>query len=532
MSSTEPSIPAVSAVPPAVPPAAPAVDAIAERRRRADLIRAELGGADAVARLRERGERTIREHLDGFLDEGSFDELGTFAHSMRHEDRDSTPGDGKIGGFGRVDGRPVAVGGDDITVKRGSTAVVGSRKIDRLLGMAIDRGFPFVYFGQTGGARVPDIMSAEGFAELSSMMEIAQRNHRVPVATAIVGQSFGASSFTAAMSDFVVQVRGSCLAVTSPRVVEVATGERITFDELGGVDVHATRTGMIDLAVDSDDEAYAAIRRFLSYLPSNAWSPAPRSPAEGCGPIEEDPELPALVPTARTRAYDMRRVLARIADPDSLFELRPGMGRGLWTGFARIDGRPVALMASNPMFNAGTLDPAACEKGIRLLVLCDAFNIPVIFLQDVPGFLVGRQVEHNRLLYRAIRFYEALLLCSAPVISIVVRKAFGLAWQSLGGLPGMVDGLYAWPGAEIGFMDPAVGVNVLYGDRLSAEEKAARAAEMAAVTSPYGAAGVLHIDEIIEPAATRAVLARDLERLASRPVPPLEQRPLRTWPTC
>jgi len=517
---------------PTAPTAGSPDDPVAEMRRRAERIRSELGGLDAVARLHERGERTIREHLDGFLDPGSFQEIGTFTHSMRLEDRDSTPGDGKIGGVGTIDGRPVAVAGDDITVKRGSTAVVGSRRVDRLLGLAIERGHPFVYFGQTGGARVPDIMSAEGFAELSSMMEIAQRNHRIPVATAIVGQSFGASSFTAAMSDFIVQVRGSCLAVTSPRVVEVATGEQVGFEELGGADVHATRTGLIDLAVDTDDEAYEAIRRFLSYLPPNAWTPAPRVPAEGLGPIEADPGLADLVPAKRSRAYDMRKVLARIVDPGSLFELRPSIGKGLVTAFARIDGWPVAVMASNPMFNAGTLDPATCEKGIRMLVLCDSFNIPVVCLQDVPGFLVGRQVEHNRLLYRAIRFYEALMLCSAPSLTVVLRKAFGLAWQALNGLPGFTQGLYAWPGAEIGFMDPAVGVNVLYGDRMSAEEKERTAAEMAAVTSPYGAAGVMNIDEVIDPATTRAVLARDLGLLAGRRVPSLEERPLLTWPTC
>lgn len=512
---------------PADPP-----DPVAALRARAQQIRTEMGGLEALARLHERGERSIREHIDAFLDDGSFSELGTFAHSMRLEDRDSTPGDGKIGGVGLVEGRPVAVGGDDITVKRGSTAVVGSRRIDRLLGLAIERGYPFVYFGQTGGARVPDIMSAEGFAELSSMMEISQRNHAVPVATAIVGQSFGASSFTAAMSDFVVQVRGSCLAVTSPRVVEVATGEKVGFEELGGVDVHATRTGLIDLAVEDDDAAYRSIRRFLSYFPPNAWTPAPRQPADGCGPIVDDPTLAGLVPARRARAYDMRTVINRIVDPDSAFELRPGMGRGLYTGFARIDGWPVAMLASNPLYNAGTLDPAACEKGIRMLVLCDSFNIPAVFLQDVPGFLVGRQVEHSRLLYRAIRFYEALMLCSAPTLTVVVRKAFGLAWQSLNGLAGMTNGLYAWPGAEIGFMDPGVGINVLYGDRLSEADKAARAAEMAAVTSPYGAAGVMNIDEVIDPATTRAVLARDLGLLANRAVPALEDRPLRTWPTC
>lgn len=518
------------AVGPAVEPSA--VDPVQDLHQRAERIRRDMGGADAVARLRARGERTIREHIDGFLDPGTFNELGTFAHSMRLEDRTSTPGDGKIGGIGTIEGRPVAVGGDDITVKRGSTAVVGSRRIDRLMGLAVERGYPFVYFGQTGGARVPDIMSAEGFAELSSMMEIAQRNHRVPVATAIVGQSFGASSFTSAMSDFVVQVRGSCLAVTSPRVVEVATGEQIGFEELGGVDVHATRTGLIDLAVDTNEEAYRAIKRFLSYLPSNAWTPADRTPAEGVGPIDADPELTRMVPTRRARAYDMRKMLDRLVDPDSAFEIRPGMGRGLWTGFARIDGWSVAILASNPLFNAGTLDPATCEKGVRLLVLADSFNIPVICLQDVPGFLVGRQVEHNRLLYRAIRFFEALMLCSAPKLTVVVRKAFGLAWQALGGLPGFTHGIYAWPGAEIGFMDPAVGVNVLYGDRLSAEEKARRALEIADVTSPYGAAGVMNIDEVIDPATTRQVLARDLGLLANRPVPSFDDRPLARWPTC
>lgn len=513
-------------------PAADTPDLVAELHERAHRIRTELGGRDAVDRLHARGERTIRQHIDGLLDPGTFEELGTFAHSMRLEDRATTPGDGKIGGIGLLDGRPVAVGGDDITVKRGSTAVVGSRRMDRLLALAMERGHPFVSFGQTGGARVPDIMSAEGFAELSSMLEIAQRRHRVPVCTAIVGQSFGASSFTAAMSDFVVQVRGTCLAVTSPRVVEVATGEQIGFDELGGVDVHATRTGQIDLAVDTDDEAYEAIRRFLSYLPPNGWTAAPRLPAEGTGPIEDDPGLPAMVPAKRTRAYDMRRVVARIADPGSVFELRPTIGRSLFTGLARIDGWPVAIVASNPMFGAGAIDVAGCEKATRLLVLCDSYNIPAVFLQDVPGFLVGRQVEHGRLLFKAMRMYEALLLCSAPSLTVVLRKAFGLAWQALNGLPGWTQGLYAWPGAEIGFMDPAVGVNVLHGDRLDAEEKARIAAEMAAVTSPYDAAGVLQLDEVIDPAATRRILARDLGLLAGRRVPPPEERPLRTWPTC
>jgi acetyl-CoA carboxylase carboxyltransferase component len=512
-------------------PEAAELDPVADLHERARRIRTEMGGAAAVNRLRERGERTIREHIDGFVEPDSFVEIGTFARSMRPEDRASTPGDGKIGGIGAINGgQPVAVAGDDITVKRGSTAEVGSRRLDRLMDLAVRRGMPMVYFGQTGGARIPDIMGSEGFAELPSFTAFSGRLHRVPLATAIVGQSFGGSSFLSAMSDFTVQVRGTCLAVTSPRVVGVATGEQVDLEELGGADVHLRRTGQIDLAVDDPDQAYDAIRRFLSYLPPNAWTPAAR--AEPAGPIEADPEIPKLVPRKRTRAYDTRRLVARLVDGGQYLELRPGMGRGLFTCFARIDGWPVAVLASNPMFSAGVLEPAACEKGIRMLVLCDAFNIPAVFLQDVPGFLVGRQVEHGRILFRAIRFLEALMLCTAPTLTVVVRKAFGLAWQSMNGLRRSTDGLYAWPSAEIGFMDPEVGVNVLYGDRMSPEDKRRRAAELREGTSPYEAAGVMNIDEIIDPATTRQVLARDLGQLSARHVPGPEERPLAYWPTC
>jgi acetyl-CoA carboxylase carboxyltransferase component len=313
----------------------------------------------------------------------------------------------------------------------------------------------------------------------------------------------------------------------------MATGEQVETDELGGADVHLTRTGQIDLAVDGPDDAYEAIRRFLSYLPPNIWTLPERAPVEDRpATIGPDPSIEGLVPRKRTRAYDARRLVAKLVDHGRYLELRPGMGRGLFTCFARIDGWPVAVMASNPMFSAGVLDPASCEKGIRMLVLCDAFQIPVVFLQDVPGFLVGRQVEHGRILFRAIRFLEALMACTAPTLTVVIRKAFGLAWQSLNGRRRMVDGLYAWPGAEIGFMDPEVGVNVLYGDRMSAEDKRTRAEELRAGTTAYEAAGVMNLDEIIDPATTRQVLARDLGQLSARHVPAPDERPLRYWPAC
>jgi acetyl-CoA carboxylase carboxyltransferase component len=227
----------------------------------------------------------------------------------------------------------------------------------------------------------------------------------------------------------------------------------------------------------------------------------------------------------------MRRLIAKLADAGSFFELRPLIGRALTTGLCRIDGWPVGVIASNPMFGAGAIDAEGCEKAIRLLVLCDSFDLPVVFLQDVPGYLVGRQVEHERLLYRAMRFREALTLCRCPTITVIVRKAFGLAFKSMNGSGMETDAIYAWPGAEIGFMDPDVGLNVIRPGA-SEEEKAQLLAELAESTTPYGAAGVMHLDEVIDPATTRQVLAQDLGRLAGREVRPAHERPLAAWPTC
>jgi acetyl-CoA carboxylase carboxyltransferase component len=505
------------------------LDPVADLYARAERIRTEMGGAVKIARIHARGGHTIRERIAAAVDPGSFRELGTFARSKRPEDADSTPGDGKIGGHATIDGRPVVVFGDDVTVRQGSSSTVGGRKEERLVDHALRHGTPIVHLGETGGGRIPDILGAAGISEIVPFPNIATRRHRVPMATVIVGKSFGGSSFLSAMSDFTVQVRGSCLAVTSPRVFEVATGEIIGFEELGGVDVHARVTGQIDLGVDTEAEAWDAVRRWLSYLPSNAWTAAPRG--EPAGPIEADPAIGALVPAERRRGYDMRRLVAKLADPGSFFELRPLIGRALTTGLCRIDGWPVGVIASNPMFGAGAIDADGCEKAIRLLVLCDSFDLPVVFLQDTPGYLVGRQVEHERLLYRAMRFREALTMCRCPTLTVIVRKAFGLAFKSMNGSGMANDAIYAWPGAEIGFMDPDVGLNVIRPGATDAE-KAQLLAELAESTTPYGAAGVMQLDEVIDPATTRAVLAHDLGRLAGREVRPASERPLAAWPTC
>ncbi len=513
-------------------------DRTSDLRARAERVRSEMGGVEKVAKMSDEGDRTIRQHIDSFLDDDSFREIGTFSRSLRVEEREKTPGDGKIGGHGTVDSRPVAVFGDDITVYRGSSSIVGTRKEHRLYERAMAMGIPIVHFGETGGARIPDTMGAEGISEPGGLFELAKRRHRVPMATMVTGQSFGGSSFLSALSDYVVMVRGSCLAVTSPKVFEIATGEVISFEDVGGVDVHARKTGQIDLGVESDQEGYDAIRKWLAYLPSNAWEIAPRN--ETRGSLDHDPGLAELVPAKRTRGYDMRRVVERIVDTDSLLEIQPLYARNVVCGMARLNGFSVGVIANNPMFGAGTLDPQACHKIIRLATVCDSYNIPIIFLADVPGFMVGERVEHELMLHWGMRMMHALQNCSAPTLTVCIRKAFGLAWQAMNGSQMPALGVYSWPGAEIGFMDPEVGVNVAFGSKLARiddsetreSERVALVREVGESTNPYEAAGTMRIDEVIDPGDTRGVLAHDLEMLAHRSVPPPEARPLSYWPTC
>ncbi|MTD15972.1 carboxyl transferase [Nakamurella sp. YIM 132087] len=511
-------------------PVVGAPDAVADLHERAARIRDGMGGAAKVAALAAAGRLTARQRIDGLLDDGTFDEIGTFAHSARPEDAASTPGDGKIGGFGRVDGRPVTVVADDITVKRASTSAVGARKMRRLFETAVRDGLPFVFFGETGGARIPDMMGSAGFGAIGPLLYPSGRARSVPMATVIVGESFGASSFLAGVSDLVVQVRGSALAVSSPKVIEVATGERITMEELGGVDVHARTTGQIDLVAEDEQQSWDQVRRFLSYLPSNAQQPPPVLPAvapEDLGP------LTSLVPAERRRAYDARRLVRGIVDAGSLMELQPQFARSLVTGLARIGGHPVGVLASQPLHQAGVLAPQTCDKATRLILLCDAFGLPLVFLHDTPGFVIGRQAEHQRLIAKAMLLQQAVLMAGVPRLSVIVRKSFGLADHVMSGLGTGADLLVAWPGAEISFMDPLAAANVLTPDGAGPAAERVDAGTVGAVTydtGPYPAAAGMHLDEVIDPERTREVLLCAIERYRLRPFASGADRPLARWP--
>lgn len=489
-------------------------------------IRTEMGGRRKVDKVHSEGRLTVREHIDLLVDADSFLEIGTFVSEPKEgRDRWELPGDGIIGGTATIDGRPVTVCGNDDTVRRGTNGPRGSKKYDRLLDAAERLGTPFVILGQSSGGRLPEGMQSDKWASGThrhgAFTRLVTRTRTIPVVTVIIGPSFGSSSFYSGLSDLVVQLDDTCIALTSPRVIEVATGEKVTMQDLGGPSVHSVMTGQIDADAKTPAEAYDIVRKFLSFLPSKGGQPLPVTESE---PVEFDPDIAKLVPLRRTRAYDVRSVIARLADGRDYLELKSEFSTNLVTALTRIAGVPVGVIANQPMRGAGALTPDACRKATRLICLCDSYGLPIIYLTDTPGFLVGTVVERERALAKAMMLLRAGSMATVPRCMVVLRKAFGLGFSVMGGGdPIAVDLTVAWPGAEIGFMDPRVAVNVLYegqaselprGERTEFLEEKLESLE--ADFAPYGVASSMTIDEVIDPGETRRWLAQFVSNEATR----------------
>jgi acetyl-CoA carboxylase carboxyltransferase component len=490
-----------------------------ERRREAALA---MGGPERIDRHHASGRLTARERIDALIDPGSWFEVGLLAEpELRREEY--APADAIVTGLAQIDGRKVCIIAIDATVLAGTTAPVNMRKQNRVAEWAARRGMPVICLSDNDGGRLPDLLgwrfSGVPF-DFSTFLQSPAGFAAVPRITAVLGPSYGDAALHAAMGDFVVMKRDTAIALSGPPVIKGAIGEDVEADELGGPDVAAGQSGSAHLVVDDELEALAAIKRFLTYMPDTAGLPAPVAPP--AAPARDPDELLRLVPTEPRRGYDMRKVLQAIVDADSLFHWGERFGRSLICALARIDGEPVGIVASQPMQRAGVLDVPALTKEASFIDLCERFNIPLVFFQDVPGLMIGTDAERGGILRRYEEVVTRLARATVPKIAFIVRKAYGGGHIAMGGRPVNPDLIIAWPTAEMGFMAPDTGVRTVYRRRLEAtaleqgeEARAAMAAELerewANESEPWEAARNILLDDVVDPRRTRDILRQAID---------------------
>jgi methylmalonyl-CoA decarboxylase subunit alpha len=490
-----------------------------------------MGGPAKLAKRKAEGHLNARERLQGLIDQGSWVESGLFATSNRPEMRERTPADAKIAGFAKVDGRPVAVVSNDFTVLGASSATINGKKIRHMREVATRSGMPLVLLGESTGARMPDRMGAEGRALLGQDPNEYRRTRESPWVSALLGSCYGSSTWYACLSDFVVMRRGATMAVASGRVTSAAIRQEIDSEELGGWKMHAEVSGLVDAVVETDEEALATVRKWLSYLPShqNEAPPVCEVPAgsEGRGA-----RILELLPEDGAKVYDVRKIVESIVDLGSMMELKGKFGRSVCTALARIEGRSVGVVANNPMFKGGAIDVDACNKVIGFLVLCDSFNIPLVFMVDQPGFLIGVEGERRAAPGRIMNWMNALALVTVPKISLIMRKSYGQAYLNMGGGRNS-DEVLCWPTADLGFMAPTVGASVLFGVKEEDDPKRYRelVEELSRDTSPWRLAGLYETQAIIDPRETRDTLARLLDVHRTRMGSGVGKHLLANWPT-
>ncbi len=489
------------------------------RRREAAQHGAKPG---AVEKLHALGKLTARERIDVLLDPDSFVEMGVLGRSSHPDLKDRTPADGIVVGHGTIDGRVVYVASDDATVAGGTRGRTGEVKVSRVRAAALAHRAPFIALMEAGAARVQETFGAMAAGMGARFGDHFRMSGQVPQVAAAVGAAFGGPSFTAAQSDFVTIARGTgFLGMSGPLVVKVGTGETVTSDEIGGAEMSSEVTGNADHVGDTERDCLLAIRQFLSYLPSHSGElPPVAAPRPAALDTPEGREkIRALIPDASRQAYDMRKVLALIVDGGELFHCRARYGANLITAFGRIEGQPVGFVASNPQVRGGILDDKTARKARRFVELCDAFHVPLVFVIDAPGFLVGPAIEKQGMVSLAGRMLNAVCAASVPKITIVARKAIGLAYIALCGRVMNPDTLVAWPTAHFDVMGPEAGVELVHGKAIAAAaDPVARRAEimdkLKAESSAYEAAALGLVDDVIDPGETRDVIVRTLRKVA------------------
>jgi methylmalonyl-CoA decarboxylase subunit alpha len=498
-----------------------------EQRRQQALA---MGGAEKVAQRKAQGLLNARERVDRLFDPGSFIESGLFAVSNRPEDKHTTPADGKVAGYGRIDGREAAVVANDFTVKGASSASINIRKLKHMKGVAKKRGIPIVFLGESTGARMPDVMGAASIGSKDDPVEY-QRLRESPWAAGVLGFSYGSSAWYASMSDFCVMRKGAIMAVSSPRLISMAIGKAVDAEELGGWRVHADVSGIVDQVADTDEEAIDAIKRFLSYLPANNMEPPPEYPVPPGSGADADRIL-SLIPASTNQVYDVKKVVRCIVDTDSMFEMKSRFGKSLVTALARLDGKSVGIIANNPLHRGGAIGADECQKVQSFFVLCDSFNIPIVMLVDQPGFLIGLEGEQRGVTGKVMNWLNAMTLVTVPKISVIMRKSYGLAVSNMGA-GGNSDELACWVTAEVSFMKPDFGARVVFGVDPEKEPEKYRdaVARMSKGTSPYDMAAIYTAQDVIDPRDTRDWLIRMLEVHRLRMSAGVGEHLIRTWPT-
>ncbi len=498
-----------------------------EQRRAKALA---MGGPKKLAERAAQGILNARERIERLADPGTFLETGLFATSNRPEARDRSPADGKIAGYAKLEGREVGIVSNDFTVMGASSSTVNTSKVGHVKHVATRRGLPMVFLGESTGARMPDVMGAAGITAGDRPTQY-RRTRETPWVSAVLGHCYGSSSWYAALADFVVMRKGAITAVSSVKLTSMAIAEAVDPEALGGWQMHTEVTGMVDLAVDTDEEALDAVRRFLSYLPSHHLEAPPVRPVPPDSG-KDAARILDILPESRTKVYDVRKILALIYDTGSVFELKPRYGRSIVTALARLDGKSVGIIASNPMAKGGAIDPEACNKVVSFLVLCDSFNIPLVFMVDQPGFLIGVEGERKGAIGRVMNWMNALSLVTVPKISVVMRKTYGQAVLNMGG-GGNADEVVCWFSAELNFMDPRSAVTVVHGvteqsDPIRFQQLLE---EMSRSTSAYDAAADHSAHAVIDPVETRDVLIRLLDVHRLRLSEGVGEHLMRTWPT-
>ena len=492
------------------------------KEREAKIL--EMGGEKAVAKQKEKGKLTARERLDIFFDSGTFREIDMFvSHRCVNfgMEKIDIPSDGVITGHGFVEGRPVFVFAQDFTSRAGSLGEMHSKKICKIMDMALKAGVPFVGMNDSGGARIQ-----EGVDSLSGYGQIFYRNSMasgvIPQISAIMGPTAGGAVYSPAMTDWVFMVKNtSYMFITGPDVIKSVTGEIITFEELGGAMAHNEKSGVSHFACESDEDAIHQIKRLLSYLPSNNMEDPPNVDT-GDNPRRTDPALDTIIPDNPSQSYDMKDIIRLIVDNGDFFEPHEYFARNIIVCLARLNGRSVGIIANQPQVLAGCLDINASDKATRFIRFCDAFNIPMLTIADVPGYLPGSEQEWGGIIRHGAKLLWCYSEATVPKILLVTRKDYGGSYLAMCSKDLGADMAFAWPGSEIAVMGAAGACNVIHRRAIKgAEDPEAKRKELISeyeelFSNPYCAASRGFVDAVIVPSQTRPRLIDALEIMCSK----------------